>query len=166
MPSTTPNESRGARREAPITIDLDRDERRIYDRLRSSVLSQREPGDASGLGDLLFLLPDLTVLLSRLMRDDHVPLTSKALALAGVAYVLSPLDFMPAILIGPIGLVDDLVVVAATLSGILNKVHPDVVRSHWSGQGDALEAIHRVTEWTASQLTGTFNAVVARLIRR
>ncbi len=31
---------------------------------------------------------------------------------------------------------------------MLNRVHPDVVRSHWSGQGDALEAIQRVTSWT------------------
>jgi len=153
-------------REAPITIELGRDERRIYDRLRSSVVAQRDPGAASGVGDLLFLLPDLTMLLMRLMRDARVPLTSKALAMAGVAYVLSPLDFMPAILLGPIGLVDDLVIVAATLSGILNKVHPDVVRSHWSGQGDALEAIHRVTEWTARQLNNAFSAVVGRLIGR
>ena len=31
---------------------------------------------------------------------------------------------------------------------MLNRVHPDVVRSHWSGQGDALEATHRVSAWT------------------
>jgi len=73
---------------------------------------------------------------------------------------------MPAILLGPIGLVDDLVIAAATLSNILNKVHPDVVRSHWSGQGDALEAIHTVTEWTARQVSETVGAVVGRVIGR
>jgi hypothetical protein len=29
----------------------------------------------------------------------------------------------------------------------LNHVHPDVVRGHWSGQGDALETIQNVTGW-------------------
>jgi len=98
--------------------------------------------------DLLFLLPDLAVLLFRLMRDDRVPIGSKAIAVLGVAYLVSPIDLMPALLMGPIGLLDDLIVVGAVLSRMLNRVHPDVVRSHWSGQGDALEAIQRVTAWT------------------
>jgi uncharacterized membrane protein YkvA (DUF1232 family) len=87
------------------------------------------------------------------MRDDRVPVGSKALAVLGVGYVMSPLDFLPALLFGPLGLLDDVVVVAATLSRILNHVHPDVVRSHWSGQGDALEAIQRVTHWSESLFT-------------
>jgi uncharacterized membrane protein YkvA (DUF1232 family) len=103
---------------------------------------------------LLLLLPDLTVLLLRLLRDDRVPLAPKAVAVAGVAYVLSPLDLVPSLLLGPVGLVDDLIVVAACLSGILNRVHPDVVRTHWSGQGDALEAIERVTAWVEGLLVG------------
>jgi hypothetical protein len=43
-------------------------------------------------------------------------------------------------------------VVSAALSKILNQVHPDVVRSHWPGQGDALEAIQRAARWSASIL--------------
>lgn len=139
--------------EQTITIELNPGERRLYDRLRRQVVRRQRPGSASGLGDLLLLLPDLTVLLLRLLRDDRVPIASKAVAVAGVAYVLSPLDFMPSLFFGPLGLVDDLVIVAATLSGLLNRVHPDVVRSHWSGQGDALEAVQRVTMWSESLFT-------------
>jgi uncharacterized membrane protein YkvA (DUF1232 family) len=72
----------------------------------------------------------------------------KAIALLGVGYVLWPVDLVPGIVFGPIGLVDDLIVVSAALSRMLNYVHPDVVRSHWSGQGDALDAIQRATSWT------------------
>ena len=132
--------------EAPVTIELNPRERRVYDRLRAQVV-EAEPGDSSGLRDMLLLLPDLSVLLFRLLRDDRVPAASKALAVFGAVYLLSPIDLMPALLMGPIGLVDDLLVVAAVLSRMLNRVHPDVVRSHWSGQGDALEAIQRVTSW-------------------
>ena len=112
------------------------------------------------------LLPDLTVLLARLMRDDRVPLGGKAIALLGVGYVLSPLDFIPTFLFGPIGLLDDLFIVTAALSRMLNYVHPDVVRSHWSGQGDALDAIQRATEWSETQLRSVLGRLVPRLLRR
>ena len=115
---------------------------------------------------LLLLLPDLGILLLRLLRDDRVPIASKAVALAGLGYVLSPLDFMPAIFFGPLGLIDDVVIAAAALSGVLNRVHPDVVRSHWSGQGDALDAIQRVTAWTEEQVRGGLGLVLGRLMNR
>lgn len=148
-----------------VTIELNPGDRRLWDRVRSQLVAEKEPGASSGVADLLFLLPDLTVLLVRLMRDRRVPIVSKILALAGVGYVLSPIDVMPALLFGPIGLIDDLVIVAAALSAILNRVHPDVVRSHWSGQGDALEAIHQVTDWVETRVVGGLGAVLGRLSR-
>jgi uncharacterized membrane protein YkvA (DUF1232 family) len=134
-----------------VVIELNPRERRLYDRLRARVVEAR-PGAASGFRDALLLLPDLTVVLLRLMRDSRVPVSCKVIALLGVGYALSPIDLIPALLVGPIGLVDDLLVVSAALSKILNQVHPDVVRSHWPGQGDALDAIQRAARWSASIL--------------
>jgi uncharacterized membrane protein YkvA (DUF1232 family) len=142
-----------------VTIELNPRERRLYDRMRRQ-LSRLEPGAGVGPRDLLLLLPDLTVLLARLMRDGRVPLGSKAVALLGVGYVLSPIDLLPAILFGPLGWVDDLLVVTAALSKLLNDVHPDIVRSHWSGKGDALEAIQRVTHWSKSLVTGRLRSAL------
>jgi uncharacterized membrane protein YkvA (DUF1232 family) len=136
-----------------ITIELNPRERRTYDTLRQRVV-QREPGEGSGLSDMLLLLPDLTVLLLRLMRDRRVPRLPKLIAVLGIGYVLSPIDLLPAILLGPIGLVDDLLVVSAALSRLLNHVHPDVVRSAWPGQGDALVAIQRVSQWSEGVFRG------------
>ncbi len=150
----------------PITIDLNPPRSRLWDRVRARMTPPRAAAERSGVADLLLLLPDLTVLLTRLLRDDRVPVASKVVAVAGVAYVLSPLDFMPSLLLGPVGLVDDLVIVAACLSGIVNRVHPDVVRGHWSGQGDALEAIERVTAWVETQVWGGLRALGKRLGRR
>jgi len=144
----------------PITIELNPQERRLYDRLRTQVVKTRT-GSRSGVRDLVLLLPDLTVLLMRLMRDPRVPVTSKVIALLGIGYVVSPLDLIPSLLVGPIGLLDDLLIVSATLSKVLNHVHPDVVRSHWSGQGDALDAIQRVTAWSAS----IFSEKLPRVLR-
>jgi uncharacterized membrane protein YkvA (DUF1232 family) len=137
--------------EESVIIELNPRERRLYDRLRAQVIKAR-PGAASGIRDVILLLPDLTVLLLRLLRDSRVPISCKVIAVLGIGYALSPIDLVPSLLVGPIGLVDDLLVVSAALSKILNKVHPDVVRSHWSGQGDALDAIQRSARWSASIL--------------
>jgi len=123
-----------------------------------------EPGAASGVRDLALLLPDLTVLLMRLLREPRVSLGDKAVALFGLGYVLSPIDLLPEIVLGPIGLLDDLFVVAATLSRLLNHVHPDVVRSHWSGKGDALEAVQRVTQWTETFVKQRLRRIVRGLL--
>jgi uncharacterized membrane protein YkvA (DUF1232 family) len=136
-----------------VTIELEVRERRLYDRLRALVVAPR-PGESSGVRDLLLLLPDLTVLLLRLLRDSRVPPGAKAIALLGVGYLVSPIDLLPEPILGPIGLVDDLLVAGATLSRLVNYVHPDVVRFHWSGQGDALDAIQRVTSWAEEQIRG------------
>jgi uncharacterized membrane protein YkvA (DUF1232 family) len=135
-----------------LEIDLRARERRLYDRLRASVV-RLEPGASSGLRDFALLLPDLVVLLLRLLRDPRVPFGAKAIALLGVSYALSPIELLPELLIGPVGLVDDLLVISAALSRIVNKVHPDLVRSHWPGQGDALDAIRRVTAWSEGVFT-------------
>jgi uncharacterized membrane protein YkvA (DUF1232 family) len=147
-----------------VTIELNPRERRLYDRLRTRVI-EPPTGTSSGVRDLVLLLPDLTVLLIRLLRDDRVPTPAKLLALVGVGYVLSPLDLLPAIILGPVGWVDDLLIVSATLSRLLNHVHPDVVRSHWPGQGDALEAIKRVTQWSESLFTARLPAFLRGLLR-
>jgi uncharacterized membrane protein YkvA (DUF1232 family) len=150
--------------EEHIVIELNPRDRRLYDRMRSRVIDH-PPGDGSGIRDMALLLPDLTVLLARLIRDDRVPIGSKALAMAGIGYVLSPVDLVPGLVFGPIGLVDDLVIAAATLSRLLNHVHPDVVRSHWSGQGDALEVIHRITRWAEQLFTVRLKSLLFRRTR-
>jgi len=150
------------RDEEPIVIELNPRERRLYDRLRAAVITPRLRAN-SGFGDLLLFLPDTVVLLSRLMRDDRVPFRAKVVALFGVGYVLSPIDLLPEVLLGPIGLVDDLFVVAATLSRLLHDVHPDVVRSHWPGQGDALVVIHRITNWAENVVKDRFRDALRRI---
>ena len=152
------------RSEELVTIELNPREQRLYDQLRTRVVAHL-PGASSDWRDLILLLPDLTVLLARLLRDHRVPRRYKLLALAGVGYVLSPIDLMPSLLLGPIGLVDDLLVVTAALSRLVNQVHPDVVRYHWPGQGDALEAIQRVTRWSESLFSGRWRELVRGVLR-
>jgi uncharacterized membrane protein YkvA (DUF1232 family) len=134
-----------------VEIELNPAERRLYDRVRASLVDKARSG-RSGLADVALLIPDFVVLLARLLRDPRVARGDKAVAVAGIAYVLSPVDLMPVFLFGPLGTVDDLLVVTAAVSRIVNHVHPDVVRHHWPGQDDVLDAIHRVSDWSERQL--------------
>jgi uncharacterized membrane protein YkvA (DUF1232 family) len=151
--------------EGPITIELNPRERRLYDRVRARVAGARPRLDTR-MTDLLLLLPDLTVLLLRLLRDPRVPGAPKAVALLGLAYAISPIDLLPTFLFGPIGLVDDLLVVAAALSRLVNQVHPDVVRSQWPGSGDALLVVQRATRWSESFVGERLPAALRGLFRR
>lgn len=150
--------------ELRVTIELNPRERRLYDRLRARVV-ESEPGATTGLRDALLLLPDLTVMLARLLRDAQVPRSAKWVALLGLGYVLSPIDLLPSLLLGPIGLVDDLLVVSAALSRLLNHVHPDVVRAAWPGKGDALAAIQGVAAWAENFFGGRLRSLLRSVLR-
>ena len=150
-------------RDEQVTLELGARERRVYDRLRARVV-KREFGESSGLADLLLVIPDMAVLLTRLARDPRVPVGSKAIAACAALYVVSPLDLVPEIFFGPIGLVDDLIVLSAALSRLVNYVHPDVLRHHWSGQGDVLDMIQQVTRRAESLLLTRIPASLRRLL--
>ncbi|MFN2500694.1 MAG: YkvA family protein [Pyrinomonadaceae bacterium] len=87
------------------------------------------------MSSFLRFLPNLVMLLGRLLKDAHVPTAEKALFVAAIFYVISPLDFIPDVF--PfIGQVDDIYVVALTLLRLINRTDETVVRQHWAGGGD------------------------------
>jgi uncharacterized membrane protein YkvA (DUF1232 family) len=147
-----------------ITIELNPREQRLYDRLRRRVV-ENEPGAPTGLRDALLLLPDMTVMLARLLRDRRVSRGAKWVALLGLGYVLSPIDLVPSLLLGPIGVADDLLVACATLSRLVNHVHPDVVRDAWPGKGDALAAIQNVASWAERFFGDRLRGLVRTILR-
>lgn len=99
-------------------------------------LKRKEKAEMKGrMSNFLMFLPNMVMLLGRLLKDMRVPTAEKALFLAAIVYVISPLDFIPDVF--PfIGQVDDLYMVALVLLRLLNKTDDSVVREHWSGGGD------------------------------
>ena len=99
-------------------------------------LNRREKSEMkSRLHGFLMFLPNMVMLLGRLLKDARVPIAEKALFAAAIVYVISPLDFIPDVF--PfIGQVDDLYVVALVLLRLVNRSDEAVVREHWSGGGD------------------------------
>lgn len=99
-------------------------------------LKRREKSELKGrMRNFLMFLPNMVMLLGRLLKDARVPTAEKALFVAAIVYVISPLDFIPDVF--PfIGQVDDLYVVALVLLRLVNRSDESVVRQHWSGGGD------------------------------
>jgi uncharacterized membrane protein YkvA (DUF1232 family) len=88
-------------------------------------------------------LPNMVMLLGRLMKDSRVPTAEKALFAAAIVYVISPIDFIPDVF--PfIGQVDDMYVVALCLIRLINRTNEDVVRENWSGGGDIVGMIDSI----------------------
>jgi uncharacterized membrane protein YkvA (DUF1232 family) len=114
------------------------------DREPKNKLKRRERiGVKIRMKSFLMFLPNMVILLSRLLRDARVPIAEKALFVAAIVYVISPLDFIPDVF--PfIGQVDDIYVVALVLLRLLNRTDEDVVRQHWSGGGDIVSLANSI----------------------
>lgn len=99
-------------------------------------LKRKEKSELKGrMSSFLMFLPNMVRLLGGLLKDVRVPTAEKALFVAAIVYVISPLDFIPDVF--PfIGQVDDIYVVALVLLRLLNKTEDTVVRDHWHGGGD------------------------------
>ena len=103
---------------------------------KNTKLKRREKSELKGrMRSFLMFLPNMVGLLGRMLKDSRVPTAEKALFLAAIVYVVSPLDFIPDVF--PfIGQVDDLYVVALTLLRLINRTDESIVREHWLGGGD------------------------------
>jgi len=101
-----------------------------------SKLRRTERGEMKGrMRNFLMFLPNMVLLLGRLLKDIRVPAAEKALFAAAIVYVISPLDFIPDVF--PfIGQVDDIYVVALVLLRLINRTDESIIREHWSGGGD------------------------------
>jgi uncharacterized membrane protein YkvA (DUF1232 family) len=74
-------------------------------------------------------IPDCIVLFRRLLADDQVPRSRKALMFAVIAYLAMPFDLVPDFI--PIaGQLDDAVIVGLVLRSVLRAGGPDLLREH------------------------------------
>lgn len=106
---------------------------------KKNKLQRREKSELKGrMRSFLMFLPNMVVLLGRLLKDARVPTAEKALFIAAIVYVVSPLDFIPDVF--PfIGQIDDIYVVALTLLRLVNRTDETVVRELWPGGGDIVQ---------------------------
>lgn len=87
--------------------------------------------------------PDCVVLLRRLARDPRVSRRQRWLLLAAVGYLVVPVDLVPDFL-PVVGQLDDALVVALVLRGVVRAAGPEVVRERWPGPPAGLGVIERL----------------------
>ena len=128
-------------------IEMDPDKFKFYEELRRKAKNwNREKGGKIGgkVGEYLFLLPDFFMLLLRLMVDKRVSVKRKLMIGGIVAYVMMPFDIIPDF-IPIIGHIDDLVLVVLGLNMVLNDTEEHILTDNWSGEGDILQQLKKIT---------------------
>jgi uncharacterized membrane protein YkvA (DUF1232 family) len=127
----------------------------VYQQMRDRIRDWLKEKDIQyRFADYLLSAPDLLHLLCRLSLDKEVPAKEKAKLAVAIAYFISPLDFIPEGYVGPIGYLEDIVLAAYALNGIINEINPDIVRKHWAGDGDVLELIRQILAVAHEMLGG------------
>jgi len=127
---------------------------RFYDRIRERIrtyLGKKAHLDKTA--EYLLLVPDVFMLLWRLVSDGRVSAKNKVFLGSGIAYYFFPLDIMPEAFLGPVGYLDDLVFAVYLLNKILADTDVELLREHWSGSEDVLKTIRNVLN-AADSLVG------------
>jgi uncharacterized membrane protein YkvA (DUF1232 family) len=75
-------------------------------------------------------LYDRIILSWRLFWDRRVGLLPKLIPIAVLIYVISPIDLLPALALGPLGVVDDASAVALMLALFAETVPKEIVQEH------------------------------------
>jgi uncharacterized membrane protein YkvA (DUF1232 family) len=87
-------------------------------------------------------VPDCVVLFKRLLADPRVDLWRKALLVAAIAYLASPIDLVPDFV--PVaGQLDDAIVVVLAVRLLLHGSGQRLLVEHWPGPRRSLAVILR-----------------------
>lgn len=97
---------------------------------------------------LVRALPDLLRLIAKLLGDPLLPRAAKIVLAAAMVYLASPIDLIPDF-IPLLGYLDDLLVAALLVDGILNWVDRGLVLKYWPGSPDSLERLARAARMLA-----------------
>lgn len=95
------------------------------------------------LRQLIGLLPELFGLINRLLGDARLPGRVRGVLGVAATFLASPIDFLPDFIPG-LGYLDDVVLVAIVLDGLVSHVDRQLLLEHWPGDPATLDAAARV----------------------
>jgi uncharacterized membrane protein YkvA (DUF1232 family) len=88
------------------------------------------------------LVPYCAILFKRLLADPRVPRRWKLWSAFALVYLAMPFDLVPDF-IPVLGQLDDAVIVALVLRGLLRSAGPLLLREHWPGPAALLVPLER-----------------------
>ena len=107
--------------------------------------------------ELLLALPRLGRMLISLAGDHDVPTAAKVALAAVAVYLVSPLDIVPDF-IPWIGYIDDLLIAAVVVDGVLNFIERPLVLRYWPGSPASLDRLAAVASRLARWVPGRVKA--------
>ena len=132
---------------------------RFYDSLKARFLGwihQRLGSRFKRLAEFVMLLPDITVLLCRVLLDPRGPRHLRIKVGIIVTYLTSPLDLIPEAVAGSVGLLDDVVLTIFALNRVFVYVDEDILQEHWSGRPEQLDDLRELSDLAGGVLTGRY----------
>ena len=140
--------------------DLEHDPEKLlgfYDKLRKKILKavEKRGGKMSGNAvRVLLMVPDIFLLLVRLVMDRDVPAGTRALIGSVLAYFVLPVDLLPEAILGGAGFLDDIVLATAVIAQAFGGELEPYARKHWSGPEDLRTVLRDVSESAQGLLGG------------
>lgn len=118
-------------------------------------IKDKLPKNMKTYGEYFFILSDILALIYRLLKDKRVPVKTKLVVGASVAYITLPTDFIPNN-IPFIGKVDELAAVFFALDRIIKDIPYNIILENWEGKDNIAETLKRAIEYI-SNFTGARN---------
>ena len=90
--------------------------------------------------DRVLLLPRLARMIAALMTERRVSVTAKIALAAMALYLASPIDVLPDF-IPFVGWIDDLLLVALVVDGLLTHIDRAILLKYWPGSPESLDTV-------------------------
>lgn len=117
---------------------------KVVPKLRDGILNwAKEHGGefARDITEMVLVVPDLVLLLIKLMKDERIPVDLKVKIALAVAYVVSPIDLIPEALGNVLGYVDDTLAMTVLITNLVEEIPNEIIYDNWNGRPDILELI-------------------------
>lgn len=118
---------------------------------------------AKDITEMVLVIPDLVLLLIKLIKDQRVPVELKLKITLAVAYVVSPIDLIPEALGNVLGFVDDTLAMAVLITGLIQEIPNEIIYDNWNGRPDILELILKGKDLLSKMLPGNITKKINAL---
>ena len=118
-------------------------------------LESKIPNKFKKFSNYILIIPDITALLVRLLKDNRVSIKTKLIISATISYIAFPTDIIPDN-IPFIGKIDDIGIIFFTIEKIIDYVPCNVIVENWQGKNDMIFMLKTVVEYVTN-FTGAKN---------
>ncbi len=94
--------------------------------------------------EYILAAPDFFYLLWKLSLDPDIPAEDRVLVGFALLYFISPFDFLPEGIIGPIGYLDDIALSAYVIKKVIKSAGEEKVKKYWPGEEDLVITIEKI----------------------